>query len=220
MNNRYYFLVPDGSNGIPKKEGGYASSWHTDNASILFYAISNNDERIIEAERSDDEDVYYVDVDVDFTLGFWSNGYNPTVSTVNIQLEYYDAGESALYPDGLESFNEMIYVVDPNVLIISSRYQLQGEWYYYYGNGCYGVTKNGNVNECLRDDHNHYDIGDSNVDGVVNVMDATTIQRHLAQLNWISEENFYLADVDKDSIISIIDATIIQRFVAGMIKEM
>ena len=58
-------------------------------------------------------------------------------------------------------------------------------------------------------------LGDPDRDGDVNVMDATAIQRHVAQISFLSDASIILADVDSDSVITIIDATIIQQWLAG-----
>lgn len=60
--------------------------------------------------------------------------------------------------------------------------------------------------------------GDADVDGVVNIKDATLIQKHLAEIEKISEKGLPLADANRDANISISDATTIQKFVAGLIE--
>lgn len=64
-----------------------------------------------------------------------------------------------------------------------------------------------------------YSLGDVDYDGKVSVMDATLIQRHLAQLCELSEEQKLLADTDKSGNVAIIDATLIQRLLAQLIEE-
>lgn len=63
-------------------------------------------------------------------------------------------------------------------------------------------------------------VGDVDKDGKVSIMDATIIQRHIAQLTSISEERIVCADTDKDGKISIVDATMIQRFIAQLISQL
>ena len=55
-------------------------------------------------------------------------------------------------------------------------------------------------------------IGDVDGDSVVSVLDATTIQRWLAELPTDLKES--VADTDGDGYISITDATVIQRYIA------
>ena len=58
--------------------------------------------------------------------------------------------------------------------------------------------------------------GDVNLDGTVNVADATEIQKYLASLVTLTDKQLALADVDGDGNVSIQDATKIQRISAGL----
>lgn len=195
----------------------------------------------------DDPYVFYADVPQAVTTIIWNNAvdggmdsslpiYYCAAQSINIPCEYYDPGESENYPDGTESFDNMIFVIDPDQISIndlSLKQTCGGEWYYYYGNGCYGFTKDGTEANCLRDDHhdadgNHvipeqeppkkpepptptYTTGDVDNDGVVSVMDATEIQMVLAQMKeWAYENAEAAADFDGDGVASVMDATAIQ----------
>ncbi len=63
-------------------------------------------------------------------------------------------------------------------------------------------------------------LGDADGDGQVSVMDATEIQRHLAQLTTLTEDKLACADADSDNKVLIIDATHIQRFIAQLIPQL
>lgn len=63
-------------------------------------------------------------------------------------------------------------------------------------------------------------IGDVNGDGDINILDATEIQRHIAQLTTIPEDRLSCADANKDGQVNILDATHIQRFIAQLIPEL
>ncbi len=65
-----------------------------------------------------------------------------------------------------------------------------------------------------------FEIGDVDGDGQVSIIDATEIQRHIAQLNTIPEDGLVFADADNDGEVSVIDATHIQRFVAQLIPSL
>lgn len=65
-----------------------------------------------------------------------------------------------------------------------------------------------------------YTLGDVDGDGKVTILDATQIQRHLAQLTTITNDRLECADTDKDGKVTIIDATQIQRFLAKLIPEL
>lgn len=59
--------------------------------------------------------------------------------------------------------------------------------------------------------------GDANVDGVVNIKDATYIQKYLAKLCELSEDGELNADANFDNVINIKDATYIQKQLAHII---
>ncbi len=141
---RYYFYMPsDWYNEYAYTAGIYW--WQGTDASPAWPGYN--------AHAADVAGVYYADVPTDVSTIIWNNGfdggndstaeeYAMAIQTMNIGSEYYDEGESDLYPEGTESFNNMIYVVDPNKIDISDysgKMMCGGEWYYYYGNGEYGV---------------------------------------------------------------------------------
>lgn len=143
--NRYFFYLP--------------KSWeneYTQTAGIYWWENTGAQDRFpgVEAHKGDAEGLYYYDVPKDVYTIIWNNfldggtdfdspEYNAIKQTKNISTAYFEPGESALYPDGLENFNNMVWVVDfekcnCNDLVLPR--QVGGEWYYYYGNGEYGTT--------------------------------------------------------------------------------
>ncbi len=60
-------------------------------------------------------------------------------------------------------------------------------------------------------------IGDVNMDGNLNVKDATAIQKHIAGINILGIQNLAVADYNYDSSINIKDATAIQKKIAGLL---
>ena len=60
-----------------------------------------------------------------------------------------------------------------------------------------------------------YMIGDADNDREISVLDATTIQRFIADL--IGEDQILLsaADADGDQAVTVLDATAVQRWIAG-----
>ncbi len=62
-------------------------------------------------------------------------------------------------------------------------------------------------------------IGDANLDEKISILDATTIQRHLAQLSIMNDEQLKRADVNKSGNVTIVDATTIQLYLAHKISE-
>ena len=59
-------------------------------------------------------------------------------------------------------------------------------------------------------------MGDVDLDGDVAILDATLIQRFLANLDTLSERSKAISDVDEDDDIAILDATEIQRWLANL----
>ena len=58
----------------------------------------------------------------------------------------------------------------------------------------------------------NYRVGDVNMDGKVNVTDATLIQKYLASILDFNNAQCYLADYNNDGKISTSDATEIQKY--------
>ncbi len=63
-------------------------------------------------------------------------------------------------------------------------------------------------------------IGDVNRDEAITVSDVTTIQRHLASLETLSDLQLRLADVNGDGIIDVNDAGHLQKYIAGYDVEL
>ncbi len=59
-------------------------------------------------------------------------------------------------------------------------------------------------------------LGDSNLDGEIEIADATVIQRYLLELRNLTSRALRSADTDKDGDVTIVDATVIQRALLGM----
>ena len=63
-------------------------------------------------------------------------------------------------------------------------------------------------------DEPKYQIGDTNLDGIVSIGDVTAIQRYLAELETFTDEQIALADTNGDGEINISDATHLQMYLA------
>lgn len=64
-----------------------------------------------------------------------------------------------------------------------------------------------------------YQLGDVNRDGKITRSDSDLIQRNLAEIIKLDNEQKSLADVSKNHSVSISDATLIQKYCAGIIKK-
>lgn len=60
-----------------------------------------------------------------------------------------------------------------------------------------------------------YAMGDVDLDGKVNISDATLIQKYLVDLVPLSDNALSLADFNKDNYINIGDVTLIQKYIAA-----
>jgi surface antigen/uncharacterized protein YraI len=60
-----------------------------------------------------------------------------------------------------------------------------------------------------------YMIGDVNLDGHVNVIDATEISKYIVSISTLSDVQRELADYNHDGEINVVDATEVQKFVVG-----
>ena len=62
-------------------------------------------------------------------------------------------------------------------------------------------------------------MGDVNLDGDIDISDCTAIQRHLAGLKRLADDQFDYADLDGNSIVDINDVTLLQKYLAGFKVE-
>lgn len=81
-----------------------------------------------------------------------------------------------------------------------------------------GVTKSSTAEQLaehqMRFGLTGYEIGDVNLDGQININDVTAIQRHIAELELLSDEQLAMADTNGDEEIDISDATHLQMYLA------
>ncbi len=59
-------------------------------------------------------------------------------------------------------------------------------------------------------------LGDVDMDGDVDIQDATLLQICLAEMTALNDDQFKLADVNQDGFVNVRDVTAIQRIVAEM----
>ncbi len=140
---RYYFYLP--------KEW---ENEYTQTAGIYWWEGTGAQKRYpgIEARKASVEGLFFYDVPKDVTTIIWNNFldggtditqgiYKAAQQTKSVSIECYEPGESEIYPEGLENFDNMIFVADPTYHGSEwGKRTYIGEWYYYYGNGEYGFT--------------------------------------------------------------------------------
>ena len=156
--HRYYFQMPNGENGPVGESGECAPTWYndyTEGAGIYWWSGSaacgswaGYKAMVADADQS----IYYADVPVDVNCIIWNNGvdggldssapeYYSAAQTIDILSENPRPGEYDSIPEGADSYDNMIVVVDPDNIYVnelSLRQTCDINWYFYYGDGCYG----------------------------------------------------------------------------------
>ena len=153
--NRYFFLMPDDWNNEYTSSAGIYWWDGADPCGSLAAAeqgVKWPGYKIYKYNSDTKANVWYCNVPKDVTTIIFNNAfdggdkswdnYDPerdkkAYQTVDIGSEYYDIGESENYPSGTESFNNMIYVVDPDKTSesVTGKKTFAGEWYFYHGDG-------------------------------------------------------------------------------------
>ena len=59
-------------------------------------------------------------------------------------------------------------------------------------------------------------LGDADLNGTINITDATAVQKHAAQIEMLTGKSLYSADPDEDGAINVKDATVIQKYCADI----
>lgn len=125
------------------------------------------------------------------------------------------------------NFDNMIYVVPQNAVSENSSVTgietYKGNWYFFYGEDEYGTYPTRDESEknntlyslcpyAVIDDGG---IGDVDGNGVIDVSDATTIQKYLAGLIELTDRQRRIADINSNEVVDIFDATAIKYLLVG-----
>ena len=102
------------------------------------------DSNIFYADVPDDVNKIVFNDAVDGGMDEEADVYNYAFQTIDIPSEMYDAGDDkyGFYPDGLDDFDGMIFVTDPDAISkneLSGKTSYGGNWFFYYGDGTYGI---------------------------------------------------------------------------------
>ncbi len=62
-------------------------------------------------------------------------------------------------------------------------------------------------------------LGDVDGDEVITVKDATLLQKYIAELSSLDDEQLEAADTNKDKVVNILDVTLIQKYAASIIDS-
>ncbi len=192
--NRYFFQMPE--------------EWYneyTDTAGIYWWESTDACASWpgYKAYRADGENIYYYDVPKDVTTIIWNNYFDVSleVSEANPHLDLKTVNISLPSSD---EFNGKIYIIDPELTTETNngKKTYSGNWVEYYG---YGDFETFGL------------IGDVNLDGKINVKDATTIQKHLSNITHLFGGPLRLADYNADNEVDVKDATAIQKYIVSNI---
>lgn len=153
---RYFFAMP--------------KDWYTfNNATACAYWWDGTDKcvdwqhsyqmRSTPLTLEDGSHVYYIDLGETVAGAVLNNGidggakaaegekpspnWGKNFQTTDLKLEGYLANDSDTYPEGLKTFDNMIYVIDPSKVSVnetSGATTYGGEWYYLHADGKYDTT--------------------------------------------------------------------------------
>ena len=110
------------------------------------------------------------------------------------------------FPEGTQNNyggNGEITAAGTYTVYFRPHYDGYEDWF----NGCIAVINNSEPQLLL---------GDVDMDGDVDIQDATLLQSCLIEAKTLTDEQFKLADVNQDGVVNVRDVTAIQRIVAEM----
>ena len=236
-----YFYIPDGCEVTPHdfssgEEITQMPEYFSENAPYIYWILPWSDSPDypgVLMEKTENSCVYQAEIPAETSYVVFSNNSDSISAPGHFQAMTY-IKPSALYganyrrypdvPLSYENADGMIYVVTEIYNnAFDDHLEFAGDWYYYYGDGCYGVTditETGGQKEnvCLNPAHTHdaFILGDADRDKTLSVMDATCIQKYKASLIGEDRIDLFAADVDTDEVVTVLDATKIQKQLAGL----
>ncbi len=179
--NKYLFLMPNGKNGFTGADGEkLASNWYNEyskGAGVYWWGSAEACPDAWAGYQAMPEDekqnIWYSNVPSVATTFIFNNGvdggedpdvpiYKKAAQTVNIPCEYPDPDEYASIPEGADSFDNCIFVIDPDqesINELSGVPTCGGTWYFYYEDGCFGSYAKDSANfvsvadNCKNPDH-------------------------------------------------------------------
>lgn len=248
---RYYFMMPDGVHGRRDQIGDVGESWYNEysqGAGVYWWQgpaackeWTGYRANVEDAEQG----IWYVDMPKQVEVFLWNNCvdggrdetlpiYSQAALTPEVFCEAAEPGEYDSMPEGCDDFDNCIYILTPDVsTAIYYKWHAYGEWYFYYGDGCYGMYAEDSANftdvahNCCNPDHfdadgNHVGFadplrGDYDWDNDITIVDATRAQYVIAGL-FTSSNPAHIAnvDADDDGELTIMDATRIQNVLAEL----
>lgn len=177
---------------------------------------------------------------VDYEVSY-ENNINAGAATVTVTGKgNYDGEQSRKYSILSKTIEGVAITVEPNMLdydgtekqpavkvydgdtllTVNVDYTVSYENNVEAGEGKVIINGLGNYDESAEATFEiHYMLGDVNGDGAINITDATMVQKAVAELITLTDEQRRAADTDGDGAITISDATQIQKYVAEIIDH-
>lgn len=88
-----------------------------------------------------------------------------------------------------------------------------------YGYIAYSLIEKLNTAGYVMIDSESPSVGDVNRDGVINIRDATLVQKYVSEIVTFSEQEIFLGDVNFDGVVDMQDAILIQKYILELITE-
>lgn len=151
----------------------------------------------------------------------------PFLSQISVigEFAFYNTGlEKITLSDSVKTIPAYAFANCENLsyaVIPASVTSIDNSAFYNDANIILGVYKNSYALQYAEEnqiDHIILDgdkIGDVNGDGVVDILDATEIQKYAAESTDFTDEQFELGDINKDGYCDVIDALLVQKSVIG-----
>lgn len=151
-------------------------------------------------------------------LNAWIKANKTIVKTNQSVIFNFGAENSAgLYTIGIDKEGKRIFTETMQNSSYEYTFKQAGTYSVYVT--CYGYAGFSDTEKIyIRVLDTNY-LGDANSDGIINVEDATSIQKYIVGLFSLDEENIINLDVNFDGKIDVLDATLIQKFCVKLIHE-
>ena len=131
--------------------------------------------------------------------------YTAAHQTANINCQGYDEGESDTMPEGTatDNFDGCIFIVNPDTLDVnqfSGKDTIDGDWYFYYGDGHYGMYAEDSDNfttveeMCMNPAHDHGHVIPTQPVKPTEPVEATTYYVVGNMNGWAPSESYAMMD--------------------------
>lgn len=166
----------------------------------------------------DSTGTYYQKIRVNlsqFSSYFNEDGYHMIVTSDTNETHYYTFSEE-------DGYNSCLFIASgATISAVAPDEDGMVEFYIPFSMKIsspdfFTILTNGNNDDGYNDEIEIMGIGNVNSDAIVNITDATMIQKYCVKLQVFTKPQEYFGDVNGDGIINILDATEIQKHCAGI----